>query len=340
MLRRLAINPTERQVGIAEQLGVSRSAVSQIWNRLVDERSLRVRCLLDYYVLGFSILIGWVWSEEDAAAVEKFSRWLDANPFVIAKADALMSTKTDERVYFEVLLPLGRHHSNFLEKLARFEKRPYNLNIECEPVSTITEHLNLGLFNGNSWNFATDFRFEASIDAAREFSEILPANAPLDQGPSRGVSADIHATGACLESDYYSGAAQVYDYMLTLGLSPPSLRTIRRRLSDYRERLARPYIEIQNIGLGPSIVTCVNDLTRGSSVSRLLHTQGHLLPRARILSGSRLMAVDISLPSASDWFGLSISLSNMLKSDAQVSTFITEARIIRKGLKDILPYLF
>ncbi len=340
MLRRLAINPTERQIGIAEQLGVSRSAVSQIWHRLVDERKLRVRSLLDYYLLGFSILIGWAWSEEDAAAVKKFSRWLDANPFVIAKADALMSTKTDERVYFEALLPLGTHHSDFLEKLAKFEKRPYNLTIECEPVSTITEHLNLGLFNGSSWDFTTDFRFEASIDAAREFSEILPANARLDQGPSKEVSPDFLATGACLESDYYTSAAQVYDYMLTLGLSPSSLRTIRRRLSDYRGSLARPYIEIQNIGLGPSILTCVNDLTRGSNVSRLLHSQGHVLPRARILSGSRLVAMDISLPSASDWFGFSISLSNMLKSDAQVSTFITEARIIRKGLVDVLPYLF
>ncbi|TFG09628.1 Lrp/AsnC family transcriptional regulator [Candidatus Thorarchaeota archaeon] len=340
VLRRLALDPTERQVGIAEQLGVSRSAVSQIWNRLTEERSLRVRCLLDYRSLGFSILIGWAWSEEDAAAVEKFSRWLDANPFVIAKADALMSSKTDERVYFEVLLPFGPHHSSFLEKLVRFEKRPYNLTVEYEPVSTITAQTNLGLFNGNSWDFKANFRFEASIDAAREFSEILPAETRLNQGSHPEPSTDILVIGACLENDYYSSAAQVHDCMLTLGLSPPSLRTIRRRLSHYRDQLGTPYIEIQNVGLGPSIIACVDDLTGGSGISRLLHSQGHLLPRARILSGSRLVAMDISLPSGSDWFGFSISLSNMLKSDAQVCTFITKARIIRKGLEDVLPYLF
>lgn len=339
-LRRLAIDPSERQVGIAEQLGVSRPAVSQIWHRLVEERGLCVRSLLDYGTLGFSVLIGWGWSEEDATAVKRFSRWLDTSPFVIAKADALMSTKTDERVYFEVLLPLGKHYSLFLEKLTRFKKRPYNLTVECEPTRTITEHMNLGLFDGSSWDFETGFKFEASIDAARGFTEVLPSDTPFDQRHHFEVSIDIVATAACLARNYYSSAPEVHRYIRALGIPAPSLRTIRRKLSECRKILSLPYIEIKNIGLGPSIIACITDWTKGHKISRFLHSQGHLLPRARISSGKRLVTMDMSIPRDSDWFAFSSSLSNMLKSDGEICTFITEGRVIRRGLKDILPYLF
>lgn len=339
VLRRLAIDPSARQVGIAKQLDVSRSAVSQIWHRLTRERRLRVRSLLDYGMSGFTLLFGWARSEEDVDGLERFSRWLDVSPFVITNAEALMSTMADERVYFEVLLPLGQHRSRFLEQLARFEKRPYNLTIEYEPASTITEHMNLGIFDGSSWAFEEGFKFEASIDAARGFTEIFPADIPLQQSFPSEASAEIVAAAACIEKDYYSSAAQVHNYMHRLGLPSPSPRTLRRKLSDYRESQTLPYIEIQNIGLGLNIIACINDQTQERNVARFLHSQGHLLPRARIVSGRRLVMVDVSLPSTSNWSKFSNSLSNMLKSDAQICTFITETRVIRKGLEYVLSYL-
>ena len=48
LLGRLVINPSLRQVGLAKELQVSRSAVNQIWSNLARNNNLIIRGTLDY----------------------------------------------------------------------------------------------------------------------------------------------------------------------------------------------------------------------------------------------------------------------------------------------------
>ncbi|MHA1882805.1 MAG: MarR family transcriptional regulator, partial [Candidatus Thorarchaeota archaeon] len=43
VLRRLVINPTITKAGLAKDLGITRSAITQIWNRLEQERKFVIR---------------------------------------------------------------------------------------------------------------------------------------------------------------------------------------------------------------------------------------------------------------------------------------------------------
>ncbi len=64
LLHRLAIEPSTYQAELAKELGISRSAVNQVWTRLERERRLCVCSNIDYGQLGYAQIFGWAKSDQ------------------------------------------------------------------------------------------------------------------------------------------------------------------------------------------------------------------------------------------------------------------------------------
>jgi hypothetical protein len=95
--------------------------------------------------------------------------------------------------------------------------------------------MNLGLFDGSTWDFPSSFRLEASIGAAYGYVDILPTVGSVEQSlPIDNISREI-VTAAVLESDYFATGTSVAEFQKELGLVPDSGRTLRRRILRVRK---------------------------------------------------------------------------------------------------------
>ncbi|MHA2026396.1 MAG: hypothetical protein ACW98U_10895 [Candidatus Thorarchaeota archaeon] len=340
LLRRLVIDPSLRQAGLAQELNVTRSAINQIWHKLESDIGTAIRSNLDYGKLGLHFIFGWARDNRSSDVLSKFNRWLHSSKFVTRLTQSVMSSTMDARVYFEAVVPFGSQHTWFQNQLDRFGKKPYSLKLDYEIASSIANHMNLGLFDGSQWVFSNDFRLEASIGAAKNYVDVLPVTETVKQ--SETISVDIHdlVIAASLESDYHVTATDLAKKFEILGLDSLSGRTVRRRLARFRKSLLLPYVSITNIGLNQKIIVSLKDEnpTR-STISRLLRTQVSTFPKARVLSGSYLTVIDLETPTDIDWLTMSQILAGIADNTSEICTFIANNHEIDKRLESVVFHL-
>ncbi|MHA1389764.1 MAG: MarR family transcriptional regulator [Candidatus Thorarchaeota archaeon] len=340
LLGRLVIDPSLRQAALARELGISRSAVNQIWKNLSTENNLRIRGNLDFGKIGLQMIFGWAVSRGGSDILTKFSRWLESSRFVTSITLSLMSSTFDSRLYFEALLPMSSQSGWFHNQIARFRKKPYSLEIYTSECSRTSHHMNLGLFDGTTWRFPDNFRLEASIGAARGYADILPDEGTIKQSTPTTVKAEDLLSVAVLEKDYYATASSLINYYNERGFTPDSDRTFRRRLLKLRERVMHPYVEIDNIGLDQRVLVCIRDDTYyESAFSRVLHAQAGTFPKARVVSGPSLTLLELMIPSTVEWLELSEILSKLAGNASEICTFIADLGEKRTRLESVVSHL-
>ena len=319
---------------------MTRSAINQIWHKLNSDFGAVIRSNLDYGKLGLRFVFGWARESVSSDVLSKFSRWLHSNRFVCRLTKSIMSSTMDSRLYFEAIVPVGKNYSWFQSQIERFRKKPYSLKLDYEVVSSVANHMNLGLFDGVRWGFSNDFRLEASIGAVRDYVDVLPVMGTAIQSETKPVDLPDLAIAASLESNYHVTATELAKKIDTLGLTPLAGRTLRRRLSRFRNTLAIPYVNISNIGLDQHIVVCLKDENPSSStITRLLRTQASTFPKARVLSGSNMTVIDLETPEHVDWVTMSQILSGMTDNTTEICTFIANIHEIDTRLESVVSHL-
>lgn len=336
LLNRIAIDPHMRQASIANELGVTRSAVNQVWQRLEDEFGLRIQGNLDYGQLGLHYVFGWAQAMQGDTNLDKFWAWLQTYPYSIVAVKSAMTSAMDMRVYFEAILPGERNYNWFTNQIRRFQKKPYNLEVFTESVERVSNHLNVGLFDGKSWDFDYGFQMEASMDAAKEYADILPVSAHTQQSDAGELDWKHIGAASLVESDYYASSTALAERLRKLGMKVPTKRTLRRRLSYVRDNLAAPYVALTNLGLDQQILVCVQELTAEKTFSRLLHVQGRSFPKTRVVSGGKFAVMCLQMPKGFDWISFSKSLAALGRHTAAICTFLTAREKTKNGLEAIL----
>lgn len=341
LLGRLAIDPSIRQAGLARELDITRSAVNQIWTNLELTNAMKIRGNLDYGKIGLQMIFGWAVATEESDVLEKFHRWLKSSRLVTLAVRSQISSTLNSLVYFEALTPLDDHYDWFQSQINRFRKKPYSLTIHTSSCMKISHHLNLGLFSkGADWIFPDSFRLEASIGAARGYVDILPATGTVAQSTPESIVLDDLVTASVIEADYHASASRLSEAYEELGIKPDSSRTLRRRLSLVRNRLAHPYVDISDIGLDQHIMIIIqNSLNDESEFSRLLHAQAGTFPKARVVSGSNLTLLDLEVPNHIKWLELSHIISRLVGSSSETCTFIADQREKVSRLENVVSYL-
>jgi hypothetical protein len=336
----LVIDPSLRQAKLAAELDVTRSAINQIWHKLQSDFQVGIRSSLDYGNFGLSFLFGWAYDSENSDVLKKFTQWLHGNKFITRLTESVMCSTMDARVYFEAVLPVPEQYDWFKSQIERFRKRPYSLGLEVEPVSKVSHHTNLGLFDGSNWEFSHDFRLEASIGAARDYVQVLPDVDGVKQSELGNASLIDMVIAAAIESDYHATASDVQKRIDELGLIPISGRTLRRRLAKIRETMTFPYVSIKNIGLDRKIMVCIKDDDAVESLTpRLLHAQAGSFPKARVLSGRSLTVLDLETPLTGDWLRMSQILSGQVSNTSEICTFIANTHEIENRLENVVSHL-
>jgi len=340
LLRKLIIDPSLRQADLAKELGVSRSAVNQIWNGLISNHNLRVCANLDYGKIGLQMIFGWAITSTGSDILLKFSRWLESSRFVTTLIHSTMSSTFDSRLYFEALLPKGNQASWFHSQVDRFRKKPYSLQIYTSTVSRVSYHTNLGLFDGSTWDFPSSFRLEASIGAAYGYVDILPTAGSVKQSVPIGEIPDAILTAAVLESDYFATATSLAKFQQELELNPDSGRTLRRKLHRIRREIANPYVEIENIGLTKRLFVSFQDNSeKESALARVLHAQAGTFPKARVVSGPNLTLLELHIPGSVEWLELSQVLAKISGIASETCTFIADKSENEIRLKNVVSHL-
>jgi hypothetical protein len=326
-----------RQVELAKALDVTRSAVNQIWKKLEQDCSLRIRSTFDYGKLGLRFAFGWAKDEEGSTNLPKFKSWLSSNPLTIFLAESVLSSMMDKRIYFEALLPIDRRGSNFFNQLARFQKRPYDLSIVFGSAENVSNHMNLGLFDGRGWEVIDGFRFGAIIDSARGYADILPDIQLSGQTDPVAATIENLLVASSIEEDYHITSMDLESRYHELDLSSPSERTLRRRIVSMRKSHAIPYVSIQNIGLTQRIIVTLDERGGASSLSRLLQAQATTLPKARVMSSESLTSMILDFPESASWFAISKAFSELAGDTTEMCTFIAEHTSLWKGLSSLMP---
>jgi hypothetical protein len=336
LLNRLAIAPSMRQSALARELGVSRSAINQLWTKLVRDYGLAIRGGIDYGRLGLRFVFGWAQVSGTSDVLTKFSRWLKSNAFVTRLTTSMMSSTLDEMVYFESIIPLDDRYAWFRRQIERFQKRPYNLAISFNEALNISHHLNLALFNGSRWSFSNDFRFLATMDAAKGYVDVLPSVGTVEQSKNYNFSVDDLVTASAIESDYFVTATRLARIFETLEFKPNAGRTLRRKISDTRKRLALPYVDFENLGLPQKLIVCIKTNSELSPLSRVLHAQASTFPKARVISGQSLTVLDLDTPKSVDWLTTTQILTNLAGNTSEICTFIADRNEIEKRLESVV----
>jgi hypothetical protein len=340
LLSRLAIDPSLRQADLAKDLQVTRSAVNQLWQNLESENGLRIGGNLDYGKIGLQLVFGWAMTNEESDVLRKFHRWLETNKLVTLALKSQISSIYNSLVYFEAFLPLNSLNNWFQSQIDRFRKKPYSLTIYTTHCLKVSHHLNLGLFDGHNWIFPDSFRLEASIGAARGYVDILPVVGTVEQSVPVQSDLDKMIAAAVIEYDYHASATRLATLYDTLGISSDSGRTLRRKMARAKQELARPYIEIDNIGLNQHIMVIIRDDVRTESeFSRLLHAQAGSFPRARVLSGPGLTVLDLDAPNDAKWLQLSQVMAGLVGSLSEICTFIADRGEKEARLESVVSYL-
>lgn len=335
LLGRLSIDPSIRQSQLARDLKVTRSAVNQLWKKLEQEHNLRILSNLDYKSIGFHLIYGWVVTRSDHDSLSKFLKWVENNQYTVSVVKSQITSKMDSRVLFQALVPDGNEFRHYLDTLERFRKKPYTLDVTYDLTLNVANHFNFGYYNGTSWVFQTDFRFEASIDAAKQYADILPVGQSRRQGPLGRASVQDIALAAALESNYFSTSSELSNILYSVGADMPSERTLRRRINKFRTSIAQPYISLDNIGLTQMFVITL-EASEQSDVFKLLRSQAVTLPKVRVLSGSDSIVLILSLPSQTDLFHISNAMANIVGSPSEMCTFIAQQVRDRRWLEHIV----
>ncbi len=326
-----------RQSALARELGVTRSAINQLWARLTSEYGLAIRGNLDYGQLGLRSLFGWAHAPGMSDVITKFSRWLESNSLVTRLTKSRMSSSLGEIVYFEAITPFDNRYSWFQNQIERFRKRPYELNIELDETHNISHHLNLALFNGSTWSFSDDFRLLATIDAAKGYVDVLPSVGNVEQSKGTTLLLEDLVVAAAIESNYYTTSVEVSNRFSNLSFEPQAGRTLRRKIANLRKNLALPYVDIQNIGLPQKLIVCIKTESMTSPFSRVLHVQSSTFPKARVISGSSLTILDLETPRTVDWLTLTQILTNLAGNTSEICTFIADRNEVEKRLESVVP---
>jgi hypothetical protein len=199
--------------------------------------------------------------------------------------------------------------------------------------------MNLGTFDGGNWSFQGDFRLQASIDAVKDYAEILPTEGVVRQGRNDLANREKLVLALCLEENYYATSSDVQSMFKRLRVRYPPRRTLRRHLAALRNQLAQPHVEIDDIGLKQRVLICLVEDPDNRIASRLLHTQANTFPKAHVISGDKLTVLDLHLPESVGWAPLTSSLLQAARPSAEVSTFIVDSMGRRKTLERVVPYL-
>jgi DNA-binding Lrp family transcriptional regulator len=340
LLSRLAIDPSLKQADLAKEWGVTRSAINQIWQNLERENNLRIGGNLDYGKIGLQLVFGWAVTNEGSDVLHKFYRWLETSKLVTQALKSQISSIYGSLVYFEALLPSGSLQNWFQNQIERFRKKPYSLTIYTSLCRKVSYHLNLGLFDGSYWSFPDSFRLEATINAARGYVDILPVVETVEQSARAPSDLDEMLAAAAIEHDYHASATALLRLYNGTGIVPDSGRTLRRKVAHARRKLARPYIQVDNLNLNQHIMITVREDQRvESELSRLLHAQAGSFPRARVLSGLGLTVLDLDAPSSAKWLELSQVMARLVGSSSEICTFIADRGEKEARLASVVSYL-
>ncbi|MHA1653839.1 MAG: hypothetical protein ACTSYX_01685 [Candidatus Thorarchaeota archaeon] len=337
LFRRAVLRPWLRPAALSEDLGLSRSAVSQLLRNLVRKTGFRIKGLLKYPLLDMTVVFGWAQSEGDTKTLGKFTRWLQSRPSVYATARSVLTSMMDNRVYFEALLHRDRELSWFLTQLRRFTRKPYLLDVLFETSTGPQHSFYLADFDGSSWNIDLSFRFEAAMSAARNYTDIFPESEDEPTSAKVGslTPADL-AILTVLEDNYFATYDDAAAEIRLHGLPVPRGRTLRRRLALLKKSLVRPYVFVRDIGLPERVIVSVQDWSEGRRITRLLEGRFSQFPYARLLSGDQLSLFDLSLPASVDVAHFAQSLVRLAGGDAQICASVTEDRIVGKELLPVL----
>lgn len=337
LLNRLAIAPSMKQSDLASELGVTRSAINQLWTKLKREYALTIRGNVDYGKLGLRFLFGWAQVSSTSDVLTKFSRWLKSSSLVTRLTKSKMSSTLGEMVYFEAIVPHDDRYPWFRNQVERFRKRPYSLTIEFDEAQNISHHLNLALFNGSTWSFSNDFRLLATIDAAKGYVDVLPSVGTVTQSKGTKLSLNDMITASAIESDYYVTATNLAKRFEDLDLEPAAGRTLRRKITKMRKEVSLPYVSLLNIGLPQKLIVCIKMLPEGSSLSRVFHAQASTFPKARVISSSTMTVLDLEAPKTVDWLTMTQILTNLAGNTSEICTFIADRNEIGKRLESVIP---
>lgn len=325
-----------RQSTLARELGVTRSAINQLWTKLEREIGLEIRSSIDYGQFGLRLLFGWAQASGMSDVLTKFSRWLKSNALVTRLTQSIMSSTLGEMVYFEAIMPADDRYSWFQKQIDRFRKRPYSLDIELNEALSISHHLNLALFNGRTWSFSNDFRLLATIDAAKDYVDILPDVGTVTQSRGANLTVNDLIIVAAIESQYFVTATELAQKFTDLGRKPDAGRTLRRKIANMRTNATHPYVTLRNIGLPQKLVVCIKTESEESPLSRVLHAQASSFPKARVISGSVLSVLDLEAPNTVDWLTMTQILTNLAGNTSEICTFIADRNEIETGLESVV----
>jgi transcriptional regulator with XRE-family HTH domain len=328
-----------KQATLARELGVTRSAISQLWANLEREYGLAIRGNIDYGQLGLRLLFGWAQASETSDVLMKFSRWLKSNSLVTRLTGSMMSSTLGEMLYFEAIVALDDRNSWFQKQIERFRKRPYNLIIELGEASNISHHMNLALFDGSTWSFSNDFRLLASIDAAKGYVDVLPSVSTVEQSEGTRPTLEDFVTVSAIESNYHVTATELAKRFAELKIKPGAGRTLRRKIANTKTKVSIPYADLQNIGLSQKLIVCIKTESEKSSLSRVFHAQASTFPKARVISGSLMTVLDLEVPRTVDWLTMSQILTNLAGNTSTICTFIADRNEIGKRLESVVSVI-
>ncbi len=357
MLHNVALRPGLTPAEHAREMGLTRAAVHQLLSKIKTRYGLRIRGLFDYPSIGMVVIGGWAQSRLKTP-LSKFERWLRANPYVYRIFSSAFTSHGDHRVYFERLFLLHQDVlppslttedllvccddiARFIEQLHRFEKRPYHLTIHYDVLQSETMHLNLAKFDGHSWDIEQGFRLEAMLEAVRRYGSVLPDPSVTDRqivSFNRLNTADLTVL-SCLEHNYFSTYRDVLNLFRRLGLSPPPDRTIRRRLRTFRLHYVHPYIQIENIGLTKRFIVTLHTEDGSDSPSKILKAQSSVFPQCRVVTGSRMLVLDLKFPVTVTLPQFSFAISTLVPQGEQICVFDVDTVNIEKELAQVLQYI-
>jgi len=247
-----------------------------------------------------------------------------------------MTSGTNAAVYFEAVTSLGRDPPFPARFIDWSNDRTSDFGLRYDVAAEVSNHLNMGLFDGRQWTLDEGFRFEVSTGAMKDYADVLPAMNSLKLSKPSACTVENLAVLSVLEDSYHASVREVTEYMSRLSLRCPPERTLRRRLDSIRSKMTLPYVFLSDIGLIHKAVLCVDSSSQESPLSRMLHIQAGTLPKARVVSGRSLSVLSIELPSLWNWLALSSSLIQITKSSAKTLTFIAQESATRKTLEKAL----
>jgi len=339
ILTKLAINPAISKSELAKSLGVTRSAITQSWSRLENEKNLAIRSIIDYPSLGLRGIFGWAETTTNSTEIENFSKWLHSNKFVHFITESTITSKMNHIVMFKAIVQIGAPYKHFINQLDRFRKRPYSLKVVYDDVLSSVNSTNLGLYDGTEWNFESKFRFGATIDAASDYAEILPTRSMLSTANFRYSSFSEKIIAFALRENYRVTTPQIVGLLKLFGEEPPSNRTIRRQLVTFRKRIAIPYIHITDIGLSNKIIICIEEDPNQSNLLKVFHAQASSFPRTHLVSSKKLMVLEVDVPTSGEYLTIAHNLSRIADSSTTICTFIARKSLEKKELQEILHNL-